>query len=150
MFQNMQQNTPASVTLSPAPITVMWELYTPTVESPYSSTFQTSPLSSIYSESTILNPIVQIWKSKSKSEQIDLEAPILPSLSVKFFFLISGCHSTQSRSLCRFPRISTILVILFVSPVVSSQPLHFSLSQYFLIRLSPGYPPQTIKFIYYR
>ena len=84
----------------------------PTVESPYSPTFQTSPLSSIHSESTILNPVVQIQKSESESEQTGLEAPILPSSLVGLFFLIPGCHSTQSRLLCRFPRVSTTLVTL--------------------------------------
>ena len=91
-----------------------------TVESPYSPTFQTSPLSSIHSKSTILNPVVQIQKSESESKQTGLKAPILPSSLVRLFFLIPGCHSTQSRLLCRFPRVSTTLVILFVSSVVSS------------------------------
>ena len=97
----------------------------PIVESPYSPTFQTSPSSSIHSESTILNPVVWIWKSESKSEQTGPKAPILPSSLVGLFFLIPGYHSTQSRPLCRFPRVSTTLVTLFVSSVVSSWPLHF-------------------------
>ena len=122
----------------------------PTIKSPYSPTFQTSPLSSIHSESTIPNPVVWIWKPKSKSEQTGPEAPILPSPLARLFFLIPGCHTRQSRLLCRFSRVSTILVTLFVFSMVSSQLLHFLLSQYFLIRLSPGYPPQTIKFMYYR
>ena len=122
----------------------------PTVKSPYSPTFQTSPLLSIHSESTILNSVVQIWKSKSESKQTGLEAPILPSPLVGLFFLIPEWHSTQSRLLCRFPRVSTTLVTLFISSMVSFWPLPFSLSQHFLIRLSPEYPPWTIKFMYYR
>ena len=102
-----------------------WSCILPMVESPYSPTFQTSPLSSIHSESTILNPVVQIQKSESKFEQTGPEASILPSSFVRLFFLIPGYHSTQSRLLCIFPRVSTILVTLFVSSVISSQPLHF-------------------------
>ena len=95
----------------------------PMVESPYSPTFQTSPLSSIHSESTILNPVVQIWKSKSESKQTGPKASILPSPLVRLFFLIPGCHSRQSRLLCRFPRVSTTLVTLFISSMVSFRPL---------------------------
>ena len=103
---------------------------------------------------SILSP--PSWIQLSNSEvQVQVQAnrcgsPYPPFSFSWSLFLISGCHSIQSRPFCRFPRIFTTLVTHFVSSMISSWPLHFSLSQHFLIRLSPGYPPWTIKFMYYR
>ena len=95
----MQQNTPASATLPPAPITAITRSMTtlfstqcgscilPMVESPYSSTFQTSLLSSSHSRSTILNPVVQIQLSKSGSPSPSPSRQVQKPL---FFLLLSS------------------------------------------------------------